>query len=1007
MLQKKNNQQIINQQKARVIPWLMVFAVMLFNVQLNAQIVINEILPGGTIELKNIGTTTVDVSGYWLCDFPAYQQISNSSLDCGNSVMAPGDILAVNDFNVVSAADGEMGLYNTNSFGSASALEDYVEWGSTGHQRSSVAVAAGIWTAGDFVPAFGASESLAYSGTGDNSSSWTASAMTTICAENTSACTAEGGDLTGGPFAFTVGDGIADNIAPGSITLANNSGTNSQWVVTDEDGLILGLPPMPSVVDFDGAGPGTCLVWHLSYEDGIEGLAAGENANDFVGCFSLSNPISVLRTSACTAEGGDLTGGPFTFTAGDGVADMIPAGSITLANNSGTNSQWIVTDGQGNILGLPPMPSVVNFDGAGYGNCLIWHLSYEDGLTGLEAGSNASDLEGCFSLSNSIEVIRNAANGCNTNGGELFGGPFEFTVGDGEADMIPAGSITLANAGGQNSQWIVTDANGNILGLPPMPSVVNFDGAGYGNCLIWHLSYEDGLTGLERGMNASDLEGCFSLSNSIEVIRNAANGCNTNGGELFGGPFEFTVGDGVADMIPAGSITLANAGGQNSQWLVTDEDGMILGLPPMPSVVDFDGAGPGTCLVWHLSYEDGIEGLAASANANDLVGCFSLSNPISVERTEGQGVDLELAITVDDSSYERYEEVAYTITVTNNGSETATDVVVSAGLPDGLVYTDDEVSQGEYDLFFEEWYVGELAAGATAELELTLFTLIEGVDVVNFVQVISAGEDDVDSTPDNNDSDVPQEDDEAAITISEFGGTGDGNIDLELSLTADQNTYDIYENVTYTVSVTNNGTDAANNILIAAGLPNGMVYTGHNESTGDYNLFFETWTIPYLGAGETAELELVLFTLVDNQSIVQFVEVLAANETDDDSTPGNGNGVSPQEDDEAAFTVNFDASFTASAANRSEIQTTINQQTLYPNPANEEVNLEFNIAAETPLSIQVFNVTGQLQLDITVDAYRGLNQLRLDISTLIPGTYYVKMVGATVNEQPLQFVKIK
>ncbi len=894
MLQKKNNQQIINQQKARVIPWLMVFAVMLFNVQLNAQIVINEILPGGTIELKNIGTTTVDVSGYWLCDFPAYQQISNSSLDCGNSVMAPGDILAVNDFNVVSAADGEIGLYNTNSFGSASALEDYVEWGSTGHQRSSVAVAAGIWTAGDFVPAFGVSESLAYSGTGDNSSSWTASAMTTICAENTSACTAEGGDLTGGPFAFTVGDGIADNIAPGSITLANNSGTNSQWVVTDEDGLILGLPPMPSVVDFDGAGPGTCLVWHLSYEDGIEGLAAGENANDFVGCFSLSNPISVLRTSACTAEGGDLTGGPFTFTAGDGVADMIPAGSITLANNSGTNSQWIVTD-----------------------------------------------------------------------------------------------------------------ANGNILGLPPMPSVVNFDGAGYGNCLIWNLSYEDGLTGLERGMNASDLEGCFSLSNSIEVIRNAANGCNTNGGELFGGPFEFTVGDGVADMIPAGSITLANAGGQNSQWIVTDEDGMILGLPPMPSVVDFDGAGPGTCLVWHLSYEDGIEGLAAGANANDLVGCFSLSNPILVERTEGQGVDLELAITVDDSSYERYEEVAYTITVTNNGSETATDVVVSAGLPDGLVYTDDEVSQGEYDLFFEEWYVGELAAGATAELELTLFTLIEGVDVVNFVQVISAGEDDVDSTPDNNDSDVPQEDDEAAITISEFGGTGDGNIDLELSLTADQNTYDIYENVTYTVSVTNNGTDAANNILIAAGLPNGMVYTGHNESTGDYNLFFETWTIPYLGAGETAELELVLFTLIDNQPIVQFVEVLAANETDDDSTPGNGNGVSPQEDDEAAFTVNFDASFTASAANRSEIQTTINQQTLYPNPANEEVNLEFNIAAETPLSIQVFNVTGQLQLDIPVDAYRGLNQLRLDISTLIPGTYYLKMVGATVNEQPLQFVKIK
>ena len=105
---------------------------------------------------------------------------------------------------------------------------------------------------------------------------------------------------------------------------------------------------------------------------------------------------------------------------------------------------------------------------------------------------------------------------------------------------------------------------------------------------------------------------------------------------------------------------------------------------------------------------------------------------------------------------------------------------------------------------------------------------------------------------------MPQEDDEAAVTISEFGGTAEGDIDLELSLTADLTTVDIYENVTYTVTITNNGTDAANDILVSAGLPDGLVYTGHSESTGDYNLFFETWTIPTLGAGETAELDFCL-----------------------------------------------------------------------------------------------------------------------------------------------------
>jgi len=171
-------------------------------------------------------------------------------------------------------------------------------------------------------------------------------------------------------------------------------------VITDEAGMILGLPGMPSMVNFEGAGPGTCLVWHLSFEDG--------SALDLEGCFNLSNPISVVRTEVevCEADGGHITGGPFEFTVGDGIADMIPQGSIHLSGNQGTNSQWVITDEAGTILGLPGMPSMVDFEGAGPGTCLIWHLSYEDGIMGAEVGLSALDLEGCFSLSNSIQVIR-------------------------------------------------------------------------------------------------------------------------------------------------------------------------------------------------------------------------------------------------------------------------------------------------------------------------------------------------------------------------------------------------------------------------------------------------------------------------------------------------------------------------------------------------------------------------------------------------------------------------
>ena len=417
-----------------------------------------------------------------------------------------------------------------------------------------------------------------------------------------------GGTLTGGPFEFCVGDGIADNIPAGAITLSGNTGNNSQWVVTDDQGLILGLPPSFEAVNFDGAGAGTCLVWHLSFEDGLMGAQMGQNANNLDGCYDLSNPITVVRIQP---EGGALAGGPFSFCVGDGIADNIPAGGISLSGNSGTNSQWVVTDERGDILGLPPTFAAVNFDGAGPGTCLVWHLSFESGILGVQLGANTNNLQGCYSLSNPITVYRGQP-----EGGRLVGGPFEFCVGDGVADNIPAGAITLSGNSGGNSQWVVTDDIGNILGLPPSFEAVNFDGAGPGTCLVWHLSFEDGLVGATMGANTSNLQGCYSLSNPVTVVRVD----RPDGGTLTGGPYSFCVGDGVADNIPADGITLAGNRGSNSQWVVTDDLGNILGLPPTFSAVNFDGAGPGTCLVWHLSFEDGLIGATMGANTSNLQG---------------------------------------------------------------------------------------------------------------------------------------------------------------------------------------------------------------------------------------------------------------------------------------------------------------------------------------------------------------------------------------------------
>ncbi|MFP2997402.1 T9SS type A sorting domain-containing protein [Spongiivirga sp. MCCC 1A20706] len=435
----------------------------------------------------------------------------------------------------------------------------------------------------------------------------------------------EAGTLTGGPYWFMVGDGIADMAAGLDIT-GERRGDGFSYIVTDADNNILGLPPTLEAargVDFDGAGGGNCLIWYVRYYGEISGLEVGQNANDLDGCFDLSNAVLIERTPVL-AKGGTLTGGPFRFCVGDGQADNVSG--ITLEGNMGENSQYIVTDEQGNILGLPPTPEAVNFDDAGPGVCLIWHLSYNGDITGLEAGQNANDLQGDLSLSNAIRVYREQP-----EAGTLTGGPYWFTVGDGIADMATGLDIT-GERRGDGFSYIVTDADNNILGLPPTLEAargVDFDGAGGGNCLIWYVRYYGEISGLEVGQNANDLDGCFDLSNSILIERTPA---VAEGGTLTGGPYTFCVGDGQADNVSG--VTLAGNTGVNSQWIVTDEQGNILGLPPTPEAVNFDVAGPGICLIWHLSYNGDITGLEAGQNANDLQGDFDLSNSVRVYRNE-------------------------------------------------------------------------------------------------------------------------------------------------------------------------------------------------------------------------------------------------------------------------------------------------------------------------------------------------------------------------------------
>jgi hypothetical protein len=607
-----------------------------------SQVVVNEVFPNGTVELKNIGNTTVDVGSYWLCDFPQYDQLRNLNLLCGDLNMEAGSILAVETERVtIDAADGEMGLYLNNSFGSSSSILDYVEWGFSGHGRSNVAVSAGIWSTGQFEPAITAGASLSLSGSGDF-----VIQDPTVCEENDEqamTCNVSGGTLTGGPFTFCI-DGVGgDNIAAGAITVTGNSGANTQVVVTDDQGNILGLPPSFEAVDFEGAGEGTCLIWYLSYEGSVTGLEVGSNASDLAGCFSLSNSVTVYRQ---TPDGGTVQiaggGDTFAFCAGQIMFDVE---HTTTAPNL---SYWyIITDDQNNILGFANSAETNSLDlsAAPPGTCRVWGWSYR-GLNDPVIGGPLSQLtdDPCETISdNFITVFREVPDGGSVT---LINGETEYVGTAGDIVVQVQHTTTAPNI----SYWyIITDDQDNILGFANSANTNTLDlsAAPPGTCRIWGWNYrglDDPIVGDPITTLNDDF--CEAISQDfITVVRQAegANDCNVSGGTLTGGPFTFCI-DGVGgDNIAAGAITVTGNSGANTQVVVTDDQGNILGLPPSFEAVDFEGAGEGTCLIWYLSYEGSVTGLEVGSNASDLAGCFSLSNSVTVYRQTPDGGTVQIA----------------------------------------------------------------------------------------------------------------------------------------------------------------------------------------------------------------------------------------------------------------------------------------------------------------------------------------------------------------------------
>jgi len=206
-----------------------------------------------------------------------------------------------------------------------------------------------------------------------------------------------------------------------------------------------------------------------------------------------------------------------------------------------------------------------------------------------------------------------------------------------------------------------------------------------------------------------------------------------------------------------------------------------------------------------------------------------------------QGADLAVSKTVNDPIPNEGDTITYTITLTNNGPDTATNIVISDLLPAGVTYSSDTPSQGTYASGSGLWTVGTLAnaASATLDISATVDSGTAAQTITNTASVSSV--DQGDQTPANNS-------DSAALQVQ--------GADLAVTKIVNDPIPNEGDTITYTITLTNNGPDTATNIVISDLLPAGVTHSSDTPSQGTYDDVSGDWSVGSLANAASATLDI-------------------------------------------------------------------------------------------------------------------------------------------------------
>ncbi len=413
---------------------------------------------------------------------------------------------------------------------------------------------------------------------------------------------------------------------PDIISFATNSNDPFYtYIITDDNNIILGFADEEDSFDFEGADPGVCRVWGLSFVGDITAQPGDDLMNTTLAsrCFDLSdNFVEVTRV---IPDGGSvaLNGGGTNATvcAGNEDPDLL---SFTRQTSSLAPYAFVLTDENNNIIQILEEDNF-DFNDSPAGVCRVWGLSYTGNITA-QPGDNAASVlltDDCADLSDNFIIVTKK----DPEGGKVTledgSEQVRVCVNDGAPDPLSFVTSALEN---ENYVFVITDESNFVLGLDE-DGIIDFEGSPGGVCRVWGVAYTGNLT-LEEGDNLAESpysDECSERSTSFVTVTRIALEAGTVITADGATKVVACLGDSSPDLLQVQAEGVSSTGSYT--FILTDDSNVILEISDDGSF-DFGGADPGICRVWGLNYTGNLTAQpgnnAAGVSLSDE--CFDLSD---------------------------------------------------------------------------------------------------------------------------------------------------------------------------------------------------------------------------------------------------------------------------------------------------------------------------------------------------------------------------------------------